>query len=365
MGSPAATGYDRAAAPARSVGIGVLGARSMVARLAVLPAIDASSRTHLVAAASLGGPVPEPWAAKNVEGYEAVINHPDVEAVYIPLPNGMHEEWVERCAAAGKHVLCEKPLASNADAARRMKQSAEQAGILLAEAWMTPFDPRWAEALRLASSGLVGRITGLRSAFTFTIGPEGADNYRWDPEQGGGALLDVGIYCLGPAVQLWGADPITIRASMVRAASGVDATAAATLTWPGGEIASITCSFVDDEEQRLELVGTDGVLTLDCDAHTGGHKASEIMLTTSDGTTSKSTTSTITVQPGDPYLAMVDAFASAVDGTGAWDRPVDDSIAMLELLGRIADSASAVDPLHRGQGESDERSIQHINETTT
>jgi hypothetical protein len=71
------------------------------------------------------------------------------------------------------------------------------------------------------------------------------------------------------------------------------------------------------------------------------------------------------VQPGDPYLAMVDAFASAVDGTGAWNRPVDDSIAMLELLGRIADSASAADPLRSGQNESDELPIRHIDERTT
>ncbi len=360
MNSPSAPGADRAVGSSGQVGIGVLGARSMVARLAVLPAIDASSRAHLVAAASLGGTIPEPWDAKTVESYEAVIDHPDVDAVYIPLPNGMHEEWVERCAAAGKHVLCEKPLAPDPETARRMQQTADQAGILLAEAWMTPFDPRWAEVVRLASSGLVGRITELRSTFTFTIGPEAADNYRWDLAQGGGALLDVGIYCLGPAVQLWGADPVTVNASTISAASGVDASTAATLTWPGGEVASINCSFVDDEEQRLELVGTDGVLTLDGDAHTGGHRASDIGLTTSDGTTS-----VITVRPGDPYLAMIDAFAHAVVGTGTWDRPVDDSIAMLQLLNRIADAASVTDPIPSDQTRSAQLSTPQINETPT
>jgi xylose dehydrogenase (NAD/NADP) len=360
MNNPTALGADHAVGSNGQVGIGVLGARSMVARLAVLPAIDASSRAHLVAAASLSGPIPEPWDAKTVESYEAVIDHPDVDAVYIPLPNGMHEEWVERCAAAGKHVLCEKPLAPDSETARRMKQTADQAGILLAEAWMTPFDPRWAEAIRLASSGLVGRITELRSAFTFTIGPEAADNYRWDPAQGGGALLDVGIYCLGPAVQLWGADPVTVNASTITAAGGVDASTAATLTWPGGEVASINCSFIDDEEQRLELVGTDGVLTVDRDAHTGGHRASDIELTTSDGTTS-----VITAQPGDPYLAMVDAFAQAVAATGTWDRPVDDSIAMLELVGRIADAASVTDPAPSNQTHSGPLPTQQIDDTPT
>lgn len=343
-----------------SVGIGVLGSRSMVARLAVLPAIDASARARLAAACSLGGPVPDPWADRAVHSYEAVIGHPDVDAVYIPLPNGMHEEWVERCAAAGKHVLCEKPLAADSAAAKRMQRSADSAGILLAEAWMTPFDPRWAEALRLASSGLIGQTLDIRSSFTFTIGPEAADNYRWDPTQGGGALLDVGIYCLGAAVQLWGADPSSIAASAVQAASGVDASTTATLTWPGGETATIVCSFVDDEQQRLELIGSDGILTLDGDAHTGGEQASEIRLTAADGITS-----TIEVQPGDPYLAMVDAFAGAVTGAAAWGRPIGDSIAMLELLERVAATARTAGSLPGGQTTPDQRHTSRIDDTTT
>lgn len=350
MKSPAARGAGNGG----PIGIGVLGARSMVARRAVLPAIDASSHTRLVAAASLGGQVPAPWSDKTVETYEAVIAHPDVDAVYIPLPNGMHEEWVERCAAVGKHVLCEKPLAPHPDAARRMQHAADRAGILLAEAWMTPFDPRWAEGLRLASSGLVGRITEVQSTFTFTIGPDGADNYRWDQTQGGGALLDVGIYCLGPAVQLWGAHPTRIEASLIPAPSGVDAATAATLTWPGGEVARISCSFVDAEAQQLVLIGTDGTLTLDGDAHTGGERASEIRLTTFDGLST--TNSTIAVQPGDPYLAMIDSFAAAVSDTGTWERSVDDSVDMLQLLHRIADAAStAAGASTTGQPGSDAR----------
>lgn len=332
-----------------SVGIGVLGARSMVARLAVFPAIEQSTRAHLVAACSLGGPVPDPWSDRTVESYEAVIDHPEVDAVYIPLPNGLHEEWVERCVVAGKHVLCEKPLAGDAAAARRMEQTADAADILLAEAWMTPFDPRWAEALRLASAGRIGRPTEVRAAFTFTIGPDAVDNYRWDPEQGGGALLDVGIYCLGAAVQLWGAEPSTVRASRVPAPSGVDASTTATLTWPDGETAHITCSFVDEEQQRLDVIGTDGTLTLDGDAHTGGSRAGEIGLTTADGIDS-----TIQVPAGDPYLGMIDSFADAVSGRVAWERPVSDSVAMLRLVERIARAANGADVTDVDQHTADQ-----------
>ena len=200
------------------IGIGVIGAGSMVARLAVLPAISASTRATLAAASSLSTPPSSVWSDVSVADYQAVLDHPDVDAVYIPLPNAMHEEWTIKAAAAGKHVLCEKPIAVSVQAAERMRKACDDAGVLLAEAWMTPFDPRWAEVMRLASTGLVGAITEVRSTFTFTIGPEASDNYRWDPAQGGGALLDVGIYCLGPAVQLWGSKPSHIDASITSAA---------------------------------------------------------------------------------------------------------------------------------------------------
>jgi D-xylose 1-dehydrogenase (NADP+, D-xylono-1,5-lactone-forming) len=136
----------------------------------------------------------------------------------------MHVEWVARAAAAGKHVLCEKPLALDADEARAMSEVCAAAGVLVAEAWMTPFDPRWRATFGLVDDGLIGDVTRIEARFTFTIGPEHADNFRWSPSLGGGALLDVGIYCLGGAVRLWGADPETIVSTRVMAPSGVDAT---------------------------------------------------------------------------------------------------------------------------------------------
>lgn len=305
----------------------------MVARHAVFPAIHASRGARLVAAAALGGPVPSPWAGHTVADYDAVIEHPDVEAVYIPLPNDLHQTWVLRAADAGKHVLCEKPLAVNVEAAQQMRTRCDSAGVLLAEAWMTPFDPRWERTFDLVADGLIGTVTEVTAAFTFTIGPDGADNYRWRPEHGGGALLDVGIYCLGPAVRLWGADPTAIEASVQLAASGVDAETTVELRWPGGRLARARCSFVDAEQQLLELVGTAGVLALDGDAHTGGRHATTIRHVDGAGVHH------ISVEPDDPYRRMIDAFAEAVRGTQRWPRPVALSIEMLDLLTRIRDAA--------------------------
>lgn len=311
----------------------------MVARLAVLPAIEASSKATLVAAASLSGPVPDPWAKATVVDYEAVIDHPDVEAIYLALPNDMHRAWTIAAAAAGKHVLCEKPLAVSADEARVMQAACNSSGTLLAEAWTTPFDPRWRHTMQLATDGLVGDLTEINTAFTFTIGPERADNYRWSLDHGGGALLDVGIYCLGPAVELWGSQPTAIDASVELAPSGVDATTTLRLTWPSGQVARARVSFVQTEQQRLEIVGTTGRIVLDGDAHTGGPNAKRIRVE-SDPATSAAPEHSIDVEPGDPYLGMIDAFAAAVRGSQRWPRPVERSIDMLELLSQIRTSAS-------------------------
>ena len=326
---------DESTTPPTPVGFGVLGARSMVARAAVMPAIDASAHAGIVATASLSGHVPSPWSATTVTDYQAVLDHPAVEAVYIPLPNDLHRMWAIRAAAAGKHVLCEKPLGATADDARVMLAACDSAGVLLAEAWMTPFDTRWAHTMRLVDEGFIGAVTEVNAAFTFTIGPEGAANYRWNPDQGGGALLDVGIYCLGPAVQLWGSRPVAIDAVAARAPSGVDASTTVQLTWERGQIARARCSFVDIDQQRLELIGVEGTLTLDGDAHTGGATATTIRHRDRDGRES-----TITVDACDPYRSMVDAFAHAVRGTRRWPRPTERSVEMLDLIERIRATAS-------------------------
>jgi len=314
-----------------SIGVGIIGARSMVAARAVMPALDDATGAHVAAASSLGGPVPERWAHLGAGTYDDVIDHPDVDAVYIPLPNGMHREWTTRAAAAGKHVLCEKPLASTAADAEAMAAACDEAGVLLAEAWMTPFDARWRAALDMAAGGRLGDVVDVDSSFTFTIGPEHDANYRWVPDQGGGALLDVGIYALGPIVELWGAEPDAVDATALWHPSGVDARTEATLEWIDGRQARIRCSFVDDEEQRFEMVGTDASMIIDGDAHTGGDAARTITIATNDGRVA-----TESVSPSNPYLGMVEAFAAAVRGDAPWPRPMSTTIATLALIDRIA-----------------------------
>jgi len=321
--------------PAGSVGFGVIGSGSMVAQRAVLPALDVSGHAHLVGHCSRSASSSDRWAEWALPSYDDVIHHPDVEVVYIPLPNAMHAEWVARAAVAGKHVLCEKPLGLDADEVRAMSEACEAAGILFAEAWMTPFDPRWRAMFDLVDDGLIGEVTRIEARFTFTIGSDDADNFRWSPGLGGGALLDVGVYCLGGVTRLWGYDPETIVSTRVAAPSGVDASSDVRLTWSDGRTAVIRCSFVDAEQQLLCVTGERGTLQLDELAHTGGSAATAIRHLDVDGAEH-----VLSVESGDPYLGMIDAFAASVRGTEVWPRPVEESARLLTLLDRIRQSAA-------------------------
>ncbi len=312
------------------VRIGVLGARSWIANGAVIPAIQASAGCELVAVGAAGGPVPDHLSHLDAGDYDGVLAHPAVEAVYLPLPNGLHRHWAERAATAGKHVLCEKPLGMDAADAAAIAAACETAGVLLAEAWMTPFGTRWAEVVDQAARGTLGEIRHIRSDFTFVIAPSQASNYRWDPGQGGGALLDVGIYALGAAVALWGADPVEVVASRQLSNSGVDATTSAWCDWGDGRTASLLVSFELPECQRLELVGTAGRIVVTGPAFTGGSTATSYRLEAPDGTVE-----IVPTLGDDAYVNMVDAFARAVRGIEPWPRPPAWSLSMATLLDRV------------------------------
>ena len=291
----------------RPVGYGIVGAGSFIATRAVIPAIEAAAGSFVAAAAS---------RSLGTGRYEDVLEHPDVEVVYVPLPNGRHREWTERAAAAGKHVLCEKPLAPTAADAAAMAEACAAAGVVLAEAWMTPFGPRWRSTLDRARAGEIGEVREVHAEFTFTLGPERAADYRWDPTEGGGALLDVGIYVLGAAVELWGPDPEVVEATAQWTERGVDVRTDVVAAWPGGRRVVATVSFADPDRQLLEIMGTDASITIDGGAFTDDPERS-------------------------PYLGMVEAMSRAVRGVEPWPRPPAESVALLALLERIAVAAGA------------------------
>jgi D-xylose 1-dehydrogenase (NADP+, D-xylono-1,5-lactone-forming) len=304
---------------------GVLGGTSYVARLAVLPALRASPSAALCRVASRD-------ANGGCGAYGDVLADPDVEAVYVPLPNALHHEWTLRCAAAGKHVLCEKPMAVNADEAEEMAEACAHAGVVLMEAYMTPFHPRAAAVVDVSRREL-GTLRSARTVFTFPLRDSG--NHRWRPEMGGGALLDVGIYCLSPLLAIAGREPLGVAAATQRSASGVDATTSGVLDFGDGFTASFTCSFEAEEQQLIEVTGSRGTLRAER-VFTGGIDDVEIDLAWADGTREGRRT------PGvDPYRAMVENFAAVVRGNAAPLRDVGEAVRMARLLDAVRSAATA------------------------
>jgi len=343
---------------AAPIGWGVIGATSQVAQKAVLPAIVASPGARLVAVASArtahGGGV-RFGAARAYRAYAALLDDPEVEAVYVPLPNSLHREWVERAAAAGKHVLCEKPLAPTpADAEamaaacaaagvtlleaymtpfhpRAMAAACAAAGVTLLEAYMTPFHPRAMAIETLVASGRLGALRFARAAFTGVL--DRRDDHRWRPEMGGGALLDVGIYCVAPLLAAAGRTPARVDAAAALAKSGVDASFSGWLDFGDGFTATIECSFDAPERQSLEIVGTEAALLVDR-AHTPGPEDAAITLRHRDGRLEE-----IIAGAANPYRTMIEHFQSVVRGEAAPRRSCAASITLLTVLERLRAAA--------------------------
>jgi xylose dehydrogenase (NAD/NADP) len=318
------------------VRIGVLAPTSTVARLAVVPAFTTSPAADLVAvgsrSASPGSVEVVPSTARWSSGYEAVLTDEAVEAVYIPLPNSLHREWAERAADAGKHVLCEKPLGVNAEDAAATARHCEERGVVLMEAYMTPFHPRSRAVSALLAGGAIGRYLFGSASFTGRLSR--ADDHRWRPEMGGGALLDVGIYCLAPLLEAAGADVTSVSGARHLGGEGVDASFSGFLEFAGGASASFQCSFEAPERQLLELVGTEGAISVDR-AFTPSVGDRAILVRRPDGSLEETLT-----EGGDPYLTMVEHFCDVVRGRTELERPPSRSVQLAQLVDRLAASAA-------------------------
>jgi predicted dehydrogenase len=323
---------------------GVIAATARVAQRAVLPAIAASPGAELVAVASertleggaerpparRGGGPRDAWTfrARRVhDSYAALLADPEVEAVYVPLPNALHRPWVERAAAAGKHVLCEKPLGVSAADATAMAVACAAAGVTLLEAYVTPFHPRAAAVEVLIRSGQLGALRFARAVFTSVLARSG--DHRWRPEMGGGALLDVGVYCLAPLLSAAGRPPLRVAAAATTAPSGVDSAFAGWLDFGQGFTAAIECALDAPERQSLEVVGTAAAVTVER-AHTPGPRDVAYTLRTPDGRVEE-----IVAGGADPYQLMVEHFAAVARGSTGPLRPVEESVALLAVMDRL------------------------------
>jgi xylose dehydrogenase (NAD/NADP) len=192
--------------------------------------------------------------------YEALLADPDVEAVYISLPNSLHVEWSVRALEAGKHVLCEKPFDRRPAEVERAFDVAEREGRLLMEAFMFRHNPQTAKLTELIDAGAIGALRVVRACFSFTI--EDPENVRLAADLDGGALMDVGSYCVSGSRLLAG-EPLSVYGEQVVGRSGVDTRFFGTLRFPGGVVSQFDCGFDLPSRDELEAIGAEGSIFLD------------------------------------------------------------------------------------------------------
>jgi predicted dehydrogenase len=194
--------------------------------------------------------------------YQALLDDPAVEVVYVPLPNHLHAEWSIKALRAGKHVLCEKPLTMVAAEARRVQAARDETGLYCLEAYAYRFNPVVAKAIEVAHSGALGELRSIYAAMSFVMDPIDPENVRMKPEMGGGALYDVGCYAINAARMIAGREPLTAWAAMEWSEPyGVDVGGMAALDFGDGLLGSAYWGYDAAYGAPLVAVGTEARLT--------------------------------------------------------------------------------------------------------
>lgn len=244
-------------------------------------AVQPSAAARIVAVASRREEVAQAFAAecgipRHHGSYEALLADPDVSVVYIPLPNSMHAEWAIRAAQAGKHVLCEKPLALTAAQARAMFDAARAAGVMLLEAYPYWFQPQTRDLLALLHGDTLGEVRSVQASFGFTL-RDADTNIRMKPDLGGGALLDAGSYPVSLIRLAMGCAPERVRADATWSGSGphdgVDIATLATLFYADGRRAQMSCAMNTATHRHATLVLDQGVIETEYLNHTAAAPA--------------------------------------------------------------------------------------------
>ena len=323
---------------------------AQIGRWVFAPALRATARGELVGVASrdrdraaafagdLG--IPEVFVS-----YDDLLWSDRIDAVYLPLPNSMHEEWAIRAMEHGKHVFCEKPLATSAAAAQRMVDAAARYGVLLMEAMVFRYHPQTLRLRRLLDAGAIG---DLRHVDVRMGAPQGPGNIRWQPELGGGALMDVGCYVIAVARWAAGAEPTRVTAAWQQDTTGVDSHLGLLLEFPDGVVATLFGAFDTAPTRGAHLAGSGGTLHIEQPTHP--YEESAYTLTTPQATERVTLNNGVRaftpaldhfhdclLDSAEPLLANTDAIATlrvmdAAAESARSGRTVDHEISWIRLL---------------------------------
>ncbi|AIQ21017.1 oxidoreductase [Paenibacillus sp. FSL H7-0357] len=315
---------------------GIMGC-AQIATNSVMPAIQESESGVIAAVASRGLEKSSAVAAefgieKAYGSYEELLADQDIDAVYIPLPNHLHREWVIRAAEAGKHVLCEKPIALNSAEAAEMVDACRKAGVHLAEAYMYRHHPRIVELQDIIARGEIGELRSIRGTFTYNDAGD-TTNIRFKSAWGGGSLYDVGCYPLSAARMLFAAEPeaVTVQAIFSPEHDNVDMMASGLVEFPGGVSLIFDCGMWAYNRQLLEVLGTEGRIEIPMPFNARFEDAEFILHTGGEAKVIEAT-------GANPYVWQADNFAAAVSGV----KPrvaADDPVLNMRLIETCLDSA--------------------------
>jgi len=317
---------------------GVLGCAG-IAKRSVIPGIQQSETGEVTAIASRGIEKAKLTAEelnipKAYGSYEELLADPEIEAVYIPLPNHLHKEWTIKAAKAGKHVLCEKPLAINASEAQEMVEACEKAGVVFAEAFMYRYHPRYEMISDMIKSGEIGELRGIHGTFTFNNAKD-MGNVRYKQEWGGGSLYDVGVYPISAARMLLGQEPqaATVHAFFSEEHDHVDMMASGILEFERGVALSFDCGMWADFRNTLEVVGTEGRIEVPSAFIVNQNEQDNIILFT------KGERKEVEVPRLNQYALQADAMGRSILNGETLPYPSSDAILNMKVLDACLTSA--------------------------
>ncbi len=320
----------------KKVRFGILGSAA-IARESMIPALQESQHCEVVAVASRNAGKARKTAEafgipKYYDHYEALLTDPEVEAVYIPLPNHLHASWTIKALQAGKHVLCEKPLTPSLDETLQLlEEIREYPDKKVMEGFMYRFHPQWQKTKTMIREGQIGTVRSVLSVFTFfDDDPSAIVNHH---EFGGGSLRDIGCYNLSLSRFLFEDEPSAVSGSVEYDPElGVDTLASGVMTFQEGTSA-FTCSIRLEDYQRVWILGTEGKIEIEWPFNPprGGETT---LLYTRHGRTER-----IIIPPADHYGLMADAFARAVRDDLPVPSPLDDAVDNMRVLEAVIESA--------------------------
>jgi predicted dehydrogenase len=316
---------------------GVLSTAS-IATLKVIPGMRRAATAEVLGIASrdagqAAAVARELGIPRSYGSYADLLGDPDIDAVYIPLPNDLHAPWAIEAFRSGKHVLCEKPLALTAADAQTMVDASRDAGVLLMEAFMYRLHPSWVAVRELLAAGRIGRLRAVDSWFSyFNDDPANIRNIR---AAGGGALYDIGCYSVNLSRMLFGREPDGVRATVVRdPGSGVDILTSGILEFGDG-VATFTCATRTEPDQRVHVYGDRGRISVEIPFNIPPDRPSRISVIAGGDPPAAPATDVLTFDPVDPYGVEVERFGEAVLRGEPVPIPPEDAVANLRVIERL------------------------------